>query len=465
MKINHILRIKPKLGSIRMGLPILLTILLIFTFLGIILITTPATADPGTLYVDGSTGTDIGDCQNMESPCQSVAYALSQAVQFDEIWVAQGVYTENLVINSGVALMGGYEASDWTRDLESFTTILDGNHSGSVVTFQGTSEGMAIDGFQVTGGNATSGGMGGGITMDESSPTIRNTTVISNQAVSDGGGIYITGGMPTIEDSQILENNANGCCGGIHIGNNARVTISNTMLSDNNALMGGGIGIFSGSITTITKSAISANNSDFDTGQGGGIHVGGQNSIIHIMDSILANNQTRDHGAAISSDGGTVNLINVLITDNQSSSQNANVFAISNTEFNVMNSTIADNNPGGAQAVLLWSGGLTMTNSIMWNNALNLQVDPGCLDCTVVVTFSDFDGGWTGTGNINQDPRFTDIDDYHLQSVSPCINKGTSIGAPILDIDGNPRDDIPDMGAFEWIGSRQFLPLLFNNGY
>jgi hypothetical protein len=463
MQKDQTLQSRPKLWPVRLGIPIGLTLLLISAFLGLIPGIATASADPGTLYVDGATGIDAGDCQNMAAPCQTIAYAIIQAVQYDDIWVTQGTYTENLVINKGVALWGGYESSDWVRDLDSYVTILDGDLSGSVVTFQGPSDGMVLDGFQVTGGNATSGGMGGGITIQESSPTIRNTLVFSNQVSADGGGIYVSGGMLIIEDSQVFTNTASGCCGGIHIGNNASATISNTLLSGNTASFGGALGVFSGSTITITNSTISGNNTDFEFGQGGGIHISDPNSSIHMMNSILADNQTRDHGAAISSDGGTVNLTNVLITGNHSSSQNANVFAIGNTHFNVMNSTIADNNPSGAQAVILWSGGLTMTNSIMWNNAYNIQLDPGCMDCADV-TYSDIAGGWTGTGNIDQDPLFLNSEDYHLQITSPCINKGTLTGAPLMDLDGNRRDADPDMGAYEWIGSHIYLPMILNGG-
>ena len=464
MQIDHTLQFRSKLRSAKLGLPIVLTLLSIAALMWLLGVATPVTAAPGTLYVDGATGANAGNCQSSEAPCQTITYALSQAVQGDDILVAQGTYTENLVINNGIALWGGYESESWTRDLNNYQTVLDGNQSGSVVTFQGASVSMTLDGFLVTGGNAASGGMGGGITIDESSPTIRNTTVYSNQATADGGGIYISGGLATIENSAISDNNANGCCGGIHVGNNANVTISNTVLSGNIASYGGGLGVFSGSTTTITQSTISSNNSDFEFGQGGGLHISGLGATVDITDSVLKDNLTRDHGAAISSDGGTVNLTNVLITGNQSSSLNANVFAISNTDFTLMNSTIADNNPGGAQAVLLWSGALTMTNSIMWNNALNIQPDPGCTDCTVVVTYSDVGGGWTGTGNIDGDPLFVNSGDYRLQPTSPCIDRGTLTGAPLMDIEGNSRDAAPDMGAYEWIGVRLFLPLTLSGG-
>jgi hypothetical protein len=58
------------------------------------------------------------------------------------------------------------------------------------------------------------------------------------------------------------------------------------------------------------------------------------------------------------------------------------------------------------------------------------------------------------SGNISADPAFVSPalggpPDYHLTAASPCVNAGTTVGAPKLDFDGKPRDDRPDIGAFE----------------
>ena len=61
--------------------------------------------------------------------------------------------------------------------------------------------------------------------------------------------------------------------------------------------------------------------------------------------------------------------------------------------------------------------------------------------------------GWAGSnGNINGDPLFVDEPngDYHLTAASPAINAGTTIGAPLDDLDGAWRDAQPDIGAFEF---------------
>lgn len=421
-------------------------------------------AAPGILYVDGASGADSGNCQSALTPCKTIGYAITQAVATDMIYVAQGTYAENLVITSQLSLMGGYEATSWTRDITLNVTTVDGSQTGTVVDFQAGSDGAVLDGFTITNGSVDTGGMGGGITINDVSPTVMNTKVLGNQTTNDGGGIYVSGGAPTFEDLLVDNNTSSGCCGGVHIGNNATVNISDSTISNNSAIVGGGVGVFSGSTATITNSAINGNDAGVTNGQGGGIMVSDSATVVNLVDTTLADNQTVFHGGAISSDGGTVNLTNALIYGNSSSSMNANVFAIGDTDFTLMNSTIADNNPGGAQAVILWSGSLTMTNSIMYNNAFSLQGDPPCPTC-FTVTYSNIQGGFTGTGNIDADPMFVDSanQDYHLQAFSPSWNSGTPTGAPSADIEGTPRDASPDMGAYEWAGYLNYLPIVLKD--
>jgi len=59
-----------------------------------------------------------------------------------------------------------------------------------------------------------------------------------------------------------------------------------------------------------------------------------------------------------------------------------------------------------------------------------------------------------GPGNLYGDPLFVrpawgEEGDYHLRQGSPAIDAGTTEGAPSQDLEGHPRDDRPDMGAYE----------------
>ena len=81
-----------------------------------------------------------------------------------------------------------------------------------------------------------------------------------------------------------------------------------------------------------------------------------------------------------------------------------------------------------------------------------------------IVTYSNVEGGYPGTGNIDADPLFVDPDigDLHLGAGSPCIDAANGPVAPGHDMDGNGRFDDPDspntgvgppwadMGAYEY---------------
>lgn len=127
---------------------------------------------------------------------------------------------------------------------------------------------------------------------------------------------------------------------------------------------------------------------------------------------------------------------------------------------------------------------VTVVNSVIWDNTSTggsladqikeEEVDGGTV--TVTVTYTDLhNGGYSGTGNINADPRFRDQDgadnvvgtlddDLRLGRYNACINAGDNqAGAGDYDLDGNPRtvetfcdsDGVPgsaviDMGAYEY---------------
>ena len=73
------------------------------------------------------------------------------------------------------------------------------------------------------------------------------------------------------------------------------------------------------------------------------------------------------------------------------------------------------------------------------------------IDGDPVVTYSDVQGAYTGTGNIDSDPLFVDAanGDFNLDLLSPCIDSGD----PTAVYD--PDSTVADMGAFPRL--RQFL--------
>ena len=97
---------------------------------------------------------------------------------------------------------------------------------------------------------------------------------------------------------------------------------------------------------------------------------------------------------------------------------------------------------------------LIITNSIFWDEGLNSELWFK-FDETLDVSFSNIQGGYSGIGNIDEIPQFVSPanNNFHLSSISPCINTGDNYveGIPEYDFDGNNRIhcDFVDMGAFE----------------
>jgi len=117
-----------------------------------------------------------------------------------------------------------------------------------------------------------------------------------------------------------------------------------------------------------------------------------------------------------------------------------------------------------------------VTNCILWGDSPE-EISGG----TPTVTYTDVQGGWPGTGNIDTDPLFVDPDNgnYRLSAGSRCIDAGDNTAVPegvLRDLDGNPRfvDSTfvgtmatVDMGAYEFqrsvgrgSGMRDVLTLL-----
>jgi parallel beta-helix repeat protein len=194
----------------------------------------------------------------------------------------------------------------------------------------------------------------------------------------------------------------------------------------------GGIGGFGGGIScinswpTISNCIITGNQTAL-TGFGGGIFVWYSHIVENatITNCVITNNMADDTGGGIYIGGTSPNITNCTISDNSS-------------------------NNGGGGIRSSEAASPTAVNTILWLNTpdeISVRADS-----SIDITYSDIQGGWTGLGNINQDPVFVGGDDYHLTAGSPCIDAGTSEGAPGYDIDGDvrPVGSGVDIGADEY---------------
>jgi len=190
---------------------------------------------------------------------------------------------------------------------------------------------------------------------------------------------------------------------------------------------------------------------------GGGIYC--YDSDPTIMNNIITGNSVSGQGGGIHCQYlAEVRIINNIIVGN-SAGQGGGI-SCQNASPTMMNNTIVGNSAGEGGGLYGYYSGPKITNTIIWdNNPQQIYL----FHVTLTVSYSDVEGGQGGIGgvpddifwenNIDADPLFVDPgnDDYHLQAGSPCIDTGTPDGAPPDDIEGNPRDEFPDMGAYEYV--------------
>jgi len=132
-----------------------------------------------------------------------------------------------------------------------------------------------------------------------------------------------------------------------------------------------------------------------------------------------------------------INLFNNIIANNDSAiiADTANFF--------MGNTTISDNN---YSIVCTDNSTPTIINSIVYGNTNQ----PIWTNATV--TYSNVEDGFSGTGNINTDPEFTEM--YKISPCSGVINLGSTDTSVLLenkDFFGNDRvyNVVVDMGAYE----------------
>jgi hypothetical protein len=154
-------------------------------------------------------------------------------------------------------------------------------------------------------------------------------------------------------------------------------------------------------------------------------------------------------GGGIYNRSGTIT--NCTVYSNSSSYETGGIY---NSAGTITNCTVYSNSSSYTGGIYNSAG--TITNCIIWNHK-NMDVDG--LSGVSYSCFGESDGN---NGNIKMDPLFVNVAggisiwDFHLKNNSPCIDSGTSISAPLFDIEGTrrPQGLDFDMGAYE--STKQF---------
>ena len=311
---------------------------------------------------------------------------------------------------------------------------------------------------------------GGGIFVENNSQVIITGGVVFawNGAADDGGGGYVS-------DNSIIkmfstgynfipgfyQNGAFKNGGGLTLSNDAEFVGVNCWVSGNIAWKSGG-GIFANASTvSITASFVlpwTVPPCKIDNNlamKNGGAYYGSFGSHFELDGAEMTNNIALVYAGAIDSYGSSADINNTIIAGNKSPDCGG-IASLKSGRVGLNFCTITGNltNTFDTGSLML-EGSLILTNCIVYNNVGDVFSGTG----TKLIRYSDIEGGYPGTGNIDANPDF--VGNYTLMASSPCIDTGVFIDITYDCIgDTRPYGDKVDMGAYEFIPEPCFY-LLF----
>jgi hypothetical protein len=300
----------------------------------------------------------------------SVQSAINAAVDGDTVAVSPGTYYENINFRGKRILLTSlyYLASDTTYIS---STVINGSapanpDTASCVIFNSGEDSTSIlQGFTITGGAGT-----------------KWLDIHGAGTFREGGGVIIELCSPTVRCNFIRDNSATDVTGvsgagggGIRIGD-GNPLIENNHILNNEGRYGAGI-------------------------------------VLNYSGCIIRNNVIASNSGGQTFFGGVA----IWITSN-----------LATTPKIIENNTIVNNyspllSASGTGGILSWGAtNVIIRNNIIWGN-LPSQIK--AVSSTPSVTFSDVEGGYTGTGNFSSYPQF-DLNCYLLDPTSPAVDAGDS---------------------------------------
>jgi len=404
-----------------------------------------------------------------------------------EIWVKAGTYKPEdkaanvdnygfptndrwraFVLLKDVKIYGSFAGTETSLDQRDFsggyTSILSGDFNGDdgenfsnmnenafhVVISAGDVGTACLDGFSITGGNATAGtditvnsvyidqANAGGMYLVNSSPVLTNISISGNKAHT-GGGMYNENSSPILTNITISGNMASNWGGGICNYNSSSPVLTNVSISENTAKYGGGMYNGNSSSPILTNVSINANTAN---NWGGGICSSSSNPIL--TNVIISGNTSNDRG------GGMYNGYSSVVLTNVTISRNTAAFW-GNGMYNIITFSVPK-----IHNSIIWGNGVDASNNIANDNNNTPTYSHSLVE------------GVTTDGVIlgGQTPLFVDAanGDFRLLAGSPCIDAGSNsffnagqtpdLSAIITDLSGNMRiyGTAIDLGAYEYPG-------------
>lgn len=422
-------------------------------------------ATAATYYVDQSHPLASDANAGSESaPWKTIQHAAATTIPGDTVYVKGGTYGERVVIaNSGAPgreiVFAAHHAGTVTIDGRGIEVP---EYSG-LVELLGVSD-IHLRGFQVTNAGPTPTSTG--IQVEDSSRITIESNRVSNTTSS---GILVWTSSDVLVDGNevqspmLLGSDSRNEC--ISVGRSTRFEIRNNDVRDNPQARGEGICLKDGSTFG------SAHHNHVYNVPSVGIYVDAWTESTHDID-LYANrvHDVRGTGIALASEqGGTLSRVRVF--NNVSYSNQTLGFDLSAccidrhpmSDIQVVNNTFWGNGQtwGGGLAVSQdqWTG-LVIRNNAAWSNltfdmdAESVDLSKAEVDHNLVGTLRGYPGEFCGSGCVVADPAWVNAfaGDFHLRSISPAIDAGSSTAAPLFDFDGRmrPGGKGHDIGAFEY---------------
>ncbi len=362
-------------------------------------------------YVSPITGSDLIGDGSAGNPFATVTRGLTETRTDGTVYVGRSTYTERITITRSVNLLGGYRETDWSRDLVAYGTTLNAARTGTVVFIAGEDVQATVEGFTITGGEASVYGLGGGLAIfDGAEAVVRANTIVGNHASNGGGGIMLWGNenVANVVDSNRIYNN----------------------VAD---------GVFSLPVAPAPQSPQQGPE------PGGGLLVVGAAQVVNNWVYSNTSGFAGD-GLALSGEGDLLQAYHNTIVDNGGSSGEG--VWLGGNEIHFYNNLIVGHGvgiTGSLSALISWDH-----NGFYDNIA---AYAPGLI---------------AGLHDVNGNPSLVNRagHDYHIGPTSPLAGTGLNLGVA-TDIDGDvrpaPSGTSPDLGADEIAQRRVYLPVIMRN--
>ncbi len=254
----------------------------------------------------GSSGfvSATGDVRDMGAAPQG---ALTLATS-GTLYLCDGLWSTTLTIAAdNVSIVGSGQD----------TTVLAGKGQFAVVSATSVT-GLSIDALTLAGGAAANGG---GLSLDNATATVTNTTIAGNSALFSGGGVYLTNGSSLSLSGSTIDSNTATFGAGLYLGSSSAATLSDTTISGNSASVAAG-GLYLKASTATVSGATFSNNSGADLGGGLLLY---DSSSASLSDTTLEGNSA-DFGGGMMLSGSEADLDTVTVSNNSAGTAGGGLF-------------------------------------------------------------------------------------------------------------------------------------------